>query len=68
MFHDRQVHVVSLKTYFFDLFDLNVLVKAITPIIPPFNFRLALNSFNLSKNFWSILSRLAPLPYKKKKK
>ena len=41
-------------------------LKAVTAIIPPFSFLLALNSCNLSKNFWSILSRFAPLPCKKK--
>lgn len=54
-----QAQLPRSKTYYFDL---NALVNAITPIIPPFSFRLALNSFNLSKNVWSILSRLAPLP------
>ena len=40
--------------------------KAVTAIIPPLSFLLALNSCNLSKNFWSILSRFAPSPCKKK--
>lgn len=58
------VRTVHLQTYFFALI-VNA-VEAVTAIIPPLNFRLALNSCNLSKNFWSFLSRFAPLPCKKR--
>lgn len=54
--------------YFFSLPLLkSVDVMAWTAIIPPLNFLLALNSFNLAKYLSSILSRFAILPYKKVK-